>query len=116
MNELITNIFKNFKVNNILIPVEFIKYTGKKETYITWQGVGENPIFASDDEITNSEYELDIDIYTKGNYLPILKEVKKIMNENDFIWTGDSPDMYENDTDFYHKTVSFLINKNIEEE
>ena len=57
-----------------------------------------------------------MDIYTKGNYIPIIKEVKKIMKENNFIWTSDSPDMYEEDTNFYHKSVSFLINKNIEEE
>ena len=37
----------------------------------------------------------------------VLKEIKKRMKENEWIWTGDSEEMYENDTGLYHKTSSF---------
>ena len=33
--------------------------------------------------------------------------VKEVMKENNFIRTGSSPDMYENDTGLYHKTLEF---------
>ena len=37
-----------------------------------------------------------------------LKEIKNKMLANDYVWDGDSPDMYEQDTGYYHKTISFV--------
>ena len=36
MNKLIEQIFTNFKVNNVSIPVSFLRYGGKSTTYITY--------------------------------------------------------------------------------
>ena len=36
MNELITQIFKNFTVNGVSIPVLFLQYQGHGEPYIIW--------------------------------------------------------------------------------
>ena len=47
------------------------------------------------------------DIYTKGNYLNILKAVKKKLKDNEWSWISDSADMYETDTKYYHKTATF---------
>ena len=33
--------------------------------------------------------------------------IREVMKENNFIRTGSSPDMYENDTGLYHKTLEF---------
>ena len=107
MNSEIESIFKDFVVDGTSIPIEFLKYTGKSTTYLTYCSLGEEPLSASDDEITDGLIQYDIDIYSKGNYLNIIKEVKKKMKENNFMWTGDSLDMYEEDTNYYHKTVSF---------
>ena len=43
----------------------------------------------------------------KQNYLAIEKKIKEVMKANNFIRTGSSPDMYENDTGLYHKTLEF---------
>ena len=37
-----------------------------------------------------------------------MKEIKNKMLANDYVWDGDSPDMYEQDTGYYHKTISFV--------
>ena len=113
MNEEIETIFKNFIVDKVKIPIAFIKYFGKEETYITYQSIGNNPALSSDDKTTNSTDTIDIDIYTKGNYLKIIKEIKNKMLANDFMWDGDSPDMYEQDTGYYHKTISFAKERGV---
>ena len=77
MNEEIEKIFENFIVDGVKIPIGFIKYFGKEETYLTYQSAGNDPSLASDDQIKYSEDTIDIDIYTKGNYLNIMKEIKK---------------------------------------
>ena len=113
MNEEIEKIFKNFTVDEIKIPIAFIRYTGKKETYITYQSIGNNPVLSSDDNTKYSSDTIDIDIYTKGNYLKIMKEIKNKMLANDFVWVEDSPDMFETDTGYYHKTISFAKERGV---
>ena len=48
-----------------------------------------------------------LDIYSDGNYLAIQDEVERIMEDNEFIRSGCSPDMYEEDTGLFHKTIEF---------
>ena len=49
-------------LSTLNIPVAHLKYRGPSKTYITWMMLEENPAFASDDEITDSEINIDIDI------------------------------------------------------
>lgn len=107
MNSEIETIFKDFKVNNIQIPIEFFDYTGNAETYLTYQSIIDDPALAGDDEIIASIIQYDIDIFTKGNFLNILNEIKILMKNNGWMWLGDSPDMKEKDTGYFHKTATF---------
>ena len=43
----------------------------------------------------------------------IEEKVEKIMTENNFIRVGSSPDMYEEDTGLYHRTISFKKGRDI---
>jgi hypothetical protein len=43
----------------------------------------------------------------------MVKQIKKLMKNNEWVWTGDSPEMYETDTRLYHKTISFEKERNI---
>lgn len=106
MNKIIEDIFKSFTVDNVSIPIGFPVYTGKKETYLTYNFYDE-PILSGDDECLFTISKVEINIFTKGNYIKIVNEVKKKMKENDFVWTGDSEDLYETDTKYHHKALSF---------
>ena len=79
------------KILNLEVPVAHLKYKGNEKTYVIWTIIDEIPIFSSDDEITDSEVVVDIDIYSDSNYLKIMKEIKNKMKENEWIWDGDSP-------------------------
>lgn len=116
MNSEIKTIFNNFKVNNVSIPVSFMRYGGKSTTYVTYMNMDNDGSFSGDDEILGYITYYDFDIYSKGNYLEIVKEIKKLMKANGWKWqpSRDSSDMYENDTGYFHKTLCFA--KEIEEE
>lgn len=107
MNEELKTIFKNFKVNNKSIPVEHLRYKGKLKTFVTWTLLPERPSLSANDETLYSVCQVDIDVYSEGNYLDIIKEVKKIMKNNNWLWVEDSSEMYEEDTELYHKTITF---------
>ena len=53
MNSLIKQIFKDFEVGGVNIPVAFLRYNGKSTTYITYQVMNINETFYGDDELMN---------------------------------------------------------------
>ena len=117
MNSLIKKIFADFKVDDKKIPVEFLKYSGKSTTYITYQSISNNGTLAGDDEILGYIDYYDFDIYTKGNYFKIVRELKKILKQNGFMWQPSmSSEDYEEDTGYYHKTLCFAIERMESEE
>ena len=48
-----------------------------------------------------------IDIFSKGNFKGILKEVKKILKANNFTWTDNGSETFERETGYYHVPVNF---------
>ena len=113
MNELIEQIFNNFQVNGVAIPVSFLRYGGKSTTYITYMETDIDNSYAGDNEILGYVSYYDFDIFSKGNYLAIVEAVKEIMKNNGFTWqpARDSQDMFEDDTGYYHKTLCFAIER-----
>lgn len=108
MNELIEQIFNNF-----IVPVSFLHYDGSETAYVTYQQTDIDNVLGADNEIINYVDYYDFDIYSKGNYFPIIEGVKSILTDNGFIWqpSRDSGDLYENDTGYYHKTLCFAIER-----
>lgn len=113
MNSKIEQIFNNFTVNNVLIPVSFMRYTGDKKTYITYNQIQIDTTLYGDDKLLNYIDYYDLDIYSTGNYLQVLERVKEEMESNGFMWQPEmsSADMYEDDTGYYHKTLCFSIER-----
>lgn len=113
MNSLIETIFTNFKVNGVTIPVSFLRYNGKSTTYITYQLQDMDNSFSGDDELLGYVDYYDFDIYSKGNYFPIVESVKNLLKANGFMWqpSRSSGDLYEDDTGYFHKTLNFAIEK-----
>lgn len=105
--KLLKRIFTNFTVDDEKVPVEYIKYKGKKKTYVTYTFTDDDPKLFGEDKEIGSVIAVDIDIYSDGNYLAIREAVETLMEENEFIRTGCSPDMYEEDTGLFHKTIEF---------
>ena len=81
--------------------------TGKEKTYITYSFIDDRPGVVADDKEILSIANIDMDIFSDSNYLDIEEKVEKIMIENNFIRVGSSPDMYEEDTGLYHKTIEY---------
>lgn len=113
MNELIETIFTNFQVNGQSIPVSFLRYDGKSTTYITYELMDMDNSFSGDDELLGYVDYYDFDIYSKGNYFPIVESVKSLLKANGFIWqpSRSSGDLYEDDTGYFHKTLNFAIER-----
>jgi len=108
MNEEITSIFKDFTVDELVVPVSFCNYFGEADTFVVWQPIDNSPALASDDEINYSRQKIDFDMYSKTNYAHVESQIKKLLKENDYMWVDDAQEQYEPDTGYYHKTMTFI--------
>ncbi len=106
-SELQTILGDNLLIDNINIPISQIKYIGNENTYIVWSIVNEIPILSANDELLASVVSVDIDIFSNTNYLKIIKKIKNIMKANEWVWTGDSAEMFDENTGLYYKTCTF---------
>lgn len=113
MNREIEQLFNDFNVDGVDIPIAFIRYRGDLKTFITYHEIDNQPRVEADNKPIYSVSEFDFDIYTDGNYLNIVSEVKKILINNDYVWIDDSPDMFEEDTRLYHKTITFAKERSV---
>lgn len=95
------------------VPIAHLKYKGNSKTYVTWTIIDEEPLFSYEDDIQYSKVTVDIDIFSDNNYLNIMSSIKNIMKQNEWIWDEDSTEMYENDTQLYHRTCTFSKERKI---
>ena len=98
---------ENLIIGGEKIPVAHLRYQGTSKKFVTWTITGESPALSANDEDLCSICSVDVDVFSEGNYLDIIKEIKRKMKNNDWVWVEDSAEMYEEDTKLYHKTCSF---------
>ena len=106
MNEELRAIFGGaIKVSGERVPMAHLRYKGSETTFATWTITGEDPKLSADNAPLYSVVTVDVDVFSKGNYLALVTEIKRLMLENGWVWTGDSAEMYEEDTELYHNTI-----------
>lgn len=88
------------------IPVAFQTYTGQATTYITFFEVVQYSALSADDEEVKAGYNIQIDIWSKGDYTSLAQQVKELMTAAGFRRTTEVED-YEPDTKTFHKVIRF---------
>ena len=106
MNEEIEKILNQLVVDGQKVSFAHMEYKGKKTTYITYHLISKDPSYA-DDYPFFIVCTYDFDIYSKKNYLKIEDELRKLLLDNDWTWVEDMEDEYDNDTLYFHKTMTF---------
>lgn len=109
MNELIQQIFADFVVDNVSVPVKYLHYEGHGEPYVVYGQYDAQNSFSADNDLQGYVVYYDFDVYSKGNYYKIVKKIKEKLKQNGFVFqpSRSSREMYETDTQYYHKTLCF---------
>lgn len=113
VNTIIERIFADFEVDGVQIPVRFLRYKGNNEPYVVYTPEEKTDVLRADDEVRGFVQNVDFGVYSKGNYTNIIEALKSKLIENGFMWQpeGDLEDMYNDDTGYYIKVISFAIER-----
>jgi hypothetical protein len=93
-------------LNDVGVPVSLLTYEGKEDTYITFFCINDYTVESADDVEKLKACDYQIDIWSKGNFNKLAKEVEKRMLENGFRKINYF-ELYEKDTKIYHKVMRF---------
>lgn len=109
MNELIETILANLIVDGEPVEVAYMHYMGHGEPYVVYMQMDVDGVLRGDDDLIGYADYYDFDVYSKGNFNPIVEQIKSILKENGFVWipSRSSADLYETDTGYHHKTLNF---------
>lgn len=112
VNAIIESIFNgSITVGSEIVPVVYMDYEGHGESYVVYRQYDKDNSYSTEDNIAGYATYYDFDVYSRGDYLAIIREIKKKLRENFWTWqpSRDSQDMYDPDTKYFHKTVSFAL-------
>ena len=109
MNAEIETIFDGFTVDDVEIPVSFQFYDGDDDAWIVYGNVDNYHSYSGDDELLGYVTYYDLEVYSKGNFMNILRAVKAKMLENGWTFqpSRSSQEGYGRDTRVYSKTLCF---------
>lgn len=89
------------------VPVSFQRYTGKENTYITFfEFLEQGELFADNEEKATGHY-IQVDIWSKSDYVELVENVKYAMKAAGFMKTY-AADLFESDIKLYHKVTRFV--------
>lgn len=91
------------------VAVALLFYEGHGEPYIVYSEIHKDRSYAGDNLNEGFFSNIDVSIYSTSNYLPIVEEVLSRLEGSGFIYqpNKDSPDLYDPDTRYFHKTLCF---------
>lgn len=101
LNKLIVDTLKP-----VGVPVMFQTYTGKESTYITFFEYNRQGALHADDDETQTQHSIQVDIWSKGDYASIANQVRALMKGAGFRRNSES-ESYEKETQLYHKTLRY---------
>lgn len=109
MHTVVEALLSRISVRGQSVPYAHIRYTGKAKLYITYQFIDEEPVLCSSDKPDVSAVKLDVDIFSKsnGDLIAARNELITAFIGADWIWSDLSPEMYEDDTGYIHRTLTF---------
>lgn len=93
-------------LSSLGLPVERMKFTGKADTYLTWQTIAGQEISFADDENEEYEHYYRVDLFSKFNYVEKLVKLRRILRSAGFYGTQVVAEQYETDTGLFHASVN----------
>lgn len=99
-------------IGNSKLRAHFYHNFNKGEkSWFTYYSTSEIPAFSADDTVKDSEINVTVTIFSQSNILSAFEQMKAKMRASGFIWTGDSSDMFDPDTEYFQKSAMFVISK-----
>lgn len=97
------------------VPVSFARYNQTADTYIVFVEYNQASRINAEDEELITKHFFQVDVFSNGNYLQLVKDLKKLMKVAGFGRMFES-ETYDEDMNMYRKILRFNYEPTIGEE
>lgn len=94
------------------VPTSLLTYTGTSTTYITYFEYNQHGSLHLEDNEATTTHSIQVDIWSKGNYLTLVNQVKNLMKQAGFTRNSEA-EFFEEDTKIFHKVIRFYYEENL---
>ena len=108
MEELIRKVLFDERITNLVGNKIYLLKAPDNTTapYIEYEVLNEEGSLYAENEEIETNYRIQIDVFTKGSYTAIVKDIKNLMKENEFMKEfGGS--RFEEDSKLFHYILRF---------
>lgn len=114
IKQYIKQVLSNNDILNLTADkkVYFLHATDPNTPYIEYEIFDEDGAAWEEGKEVSTNYYLQVDIFSKGDYTELENKIKKEMINASFERTGGA-DLYEEDTQLYHKAMRFIYTTKI---
>lgn len=105
VNPLIEKCLEGLTYKGEEVPVSPIVKAKDADAYITYYTYLDQPADYADDEPQSEETSATVDIWCRGDFKPLLAEVKNRLRAASFSIQGIGPEQYESKTMIYHVPI-----------
>lgn len=91
------------------VPVHFVARGESKLPLVLFNITGEHGYEYWDDEETITKYKVQLNIFSRGNYIPIKKQILKLMKDRGFKRYDIPACIYQEDVEIYNQPMSFTF-------
>ena len=92
-------------LRNLGIPVARLQWNGGDDTFITYQILDGSEEHFADDENHAEAWTYRIDLYSREDYIGLLRKVRSALKTAGFYNIVVDPELYESDTKYYHLPI-----------
>lgn len=105
MDEITVDSILKSTLDTLNVPVERLLYKGNASTFIIFQLVYSHETGFADDDSTGTEYTYRVDIFSKNDYISLLRRTIQALKEAGFYGITVDPEVFENETGYYHVPI-----------
>lgn len=92
-------------MKSLAIPYARMLYTGKADEFATYQIIACQEQEHGDDECQVENWLYRVDVFCRGSPVALIRKVKAALRANGFVGVYVDPEVYEEDTHYYHVPV-----------
>ncbi|CDO03099.1 hypothetical protein BN988_01599 [Oceanobacillus picturae] len=90
------------------VPINYITAGNEDPDYIIFNDYNPGPTLAADDEEKTSNYFIQLDIISSGNFIDLVNQAKQLMKQSGFSRSYEAPGEFDENLGRFRKTIRFI--------
>ncbi len=95
-------------LKDIGVPIQWMRYIGNAEEYITFHDSDNRPCFFGDNQALMDIAYVQVHFFTPNNPKTMAKKIRKQLRQAGFTYLSTT-EIFENETNYFHTIIEVMV-------